>query len=46
MNNDDNRKFKESVRDFIRDAIFAAAGSAIIIVIGVLVAEFIFSLLE
>ena len=46
MNNEDNRTFKESVRDFIGDAILAITGSTIIIVVAVLVAELIFSLPE
>ena len=44
MNSDENRTFKESAKYFVRDAILATTGSAIIIVIAVLVAEFVYSL--
>lgn len=44
MGDDDNKTFRGSVKCFVKDAILAATGSAIIIVVAVLIAEFIFSL--
>tara|TARA_R110002020_G_scaffold119231_1_gene272172 strand:+ start:427 stop:564 length:138 start_codon:yes stop_codon:yes gene_type:complete len=44
MGDDDNKTFKGSVKCFVKDAIRATTGSAIIMVLAVLIAEFIFSL--